>query len=94
VQRSITKLESVLGSHKLPIDVWIDAHGLVRQIMVAFGECVSQNRIQFAMTLDLYDFGAQTTPAIPADHAVYDLTPLITKALSHAKLGCAGSHPG
>lgn len=94
VQRSISKLEATLGSHKLPIDVWIDSHGLVRQISVDFGECVSRSRIRFAMTLDLYDFGVQPTPVIPADHAVYDLTPLITRALSHAKLGCAGNNPG
>jgi hypothetical protein len=90
VQRSITTLESAIGSHKLPIDAWIDADGLVRQISVAFGECVSKSRIRFAMTLDLYDFGAQTTPAIPPDHAVYDLTPLISKDLRRAKLGCTG----
>jgi len=94
VQRSITMLESALGSHKLPIDVWIDSHGLIRQISVAFGECVSRTRVQFAMRLELYDFGAQATPAIPADHSVYDLTPLISKALRHAKLGCAGKHAG
>lgn len=88
VRRSVAALESTLGSHRLPIEVWIDAHGLVRQISVAFGECVSTTRVQFAMTLDLYDFGAQSTPAIPADHTVYDLTPLISKALRHAKLGC------
>jgi hypothetical protein len=94
VQRSISTLESSLGSHKLPIDVWIDAHGLIRQISVNFGECVSRTRFQFAMTLDLYDFGVQSTPAIPADKAVYDLTPLISKALRRAKLGCSAKPAG
>jgi hypothetical protein len=89
VQRSVTKLESALGSHKLPVDVWIDAHGLVRQLSVAFAECVARTHVQFAMTLDLYDFGAQATPAIPVDRDVYDLTPLIGKALHRAKLGCS-----
>jgi hypothetical protein len=88
VKRSIATLESSLGSHTLPIDVWIDAHGLVRQISLNFGECVSRTHFKFAMTLDLYDFGAQATPAIPDSKAVYDLTPLISKALRHAKLGC------
>jgi hypothetical protein len=88
IKRSIATLESSLGSHTLPIDVWIDAHGLVRQISLNFGECVSRTHFKFAMTLDLYDFGAQATPAIPDSKAVYDLTPLISKALRHAKLGC------
>jgi hypothetical protein len=30
----------------------------------------------------------QSTPAIPPDHQVYDLTPLVTTALRHAKIGC------
>jgi len=94
VQRSVTTLESSLGSHKLPIEVWIDAHGLVRQISVNFGECVARTRFQFAMTLELYDFGPQSTPAIPADKTVYDLTPLISKALAHAKLGCTAKPAG
>ena len=88
VARSVQMLESTLGSHTLPIDVWIDSHGLVRQIRVAFGQCVSRTRVQFAMTLSLYDFGVQSTPAIPPDHKVYDLTPLVSKALRRAKVGC------
>jgi hypothetical protein len=94
VQRSVTMLESSLGSHKLPVDVWIDAHGLVRQISVNFGECVSRTRFRFAMTLELYDFGPQSTPTIPDSKSVYDLTPLISKALRHAKLGCTAKPAG
>jgi hypothetical protein len=94
VKRSITILESSIGSHKLPIEVWIDAQGLIRQISVSFGECVSRTRFQFAMTLDLFDFGVQATPTIPDSKAVYDLTPLISKALRHANLGCSAKPAG
>jgi hypothetical protein len=88
VQRSITMLESALGSHRLPADVWIDSHGLIRQFSLAFGECFSRTRIRYQLSLDLYDFGPQSTPSIPANHSVYDLTPLVGQALRHAKLGC------
>jgi hypothetical protein len=88
VRRSIDTLESALGSHSLPVDVWIDSQGLIRQISISFGECVSRTRLQYQMSLDLYDFGPQSTPPIPSNHSVYDLTPLISKALRHAKLGC------
>jgi hypothetical protein len=87
-EHSIRTLESALGSHKLPVDVWIDSHGVIRQLAVAFGECVARTRIQYSMSLDLYDFGPQSTPPIPPSHSVYDLTPLISRALSHARLGC------
>jgi hypothetical protein len=89
VARSIKALEVALGSHKLPVNVWIDAHGLVRQLSLAFGECVGHAQLGYSMSLDLYDFGAQSTPAIPPDRAVYNLTPVISGALRHAKLGCS-----
>lgn len=88
VQRSITMLESAIGSHQLPADVWVDSHDLIRQLSVAFGECVSRTRVQYGVSLDLYDFGRQSTPSIPPDHSVYDLTPVISKALGRAKVGC------
>jgi hypothetical protein len=89
IQRSIKTLESAIGSHTMPMEVWIDAHDVIRQLSLGFGECVARTQIQYTLSLDLYDFGAQSTPAIPPDHAVYDLTPLISKALKRAKLGCA-----
>ena len=88
VQRSIKMLESALGSHRLPVDVWIDSHGLVRQFSLAFGECFSRTRVQYEMSLDLYDFGPQSTPSIPPNRSVYNLTPVISKAMRRANLGC------
>ena len=88
VQRSVKMLESALGSHALPVDVWIDSHGLVRQLSLAFGECFSRTRVQYEMSLDLYDFGPQSTPSIPPNRSVYNLTPVISKALRRANLGC------
>ena len=88
VQRSIKMLESALGSHTLPVDVWIDSHGLIRQFSLAFGECFSRTRVQYEMSPDLYDFGPQSTPSIPPNRSVYNLTPVISKALRRANLGC------
>jgi hypothetical protein len=87
-RRSVKALESALGGHTLPIDAWIDVHGLVRQISLAFAECVSRSRFTYGMTLVLYDYGAQPRPAVPSPRQVYDLTPIITGALAHVKLGC------
>jgi hypothetical protein len=40
------------------------------------------------MTMNLYDYGPQPKPPIPPASEVYNLTPQVSAALSHAKLGC------
>jgi hypothetical protein len=89
VTRSVRALERGLGGHSLPIDVWIDAQGLVRRVMLGFGECVSRTHFRFDMTLDLFDYGAQAAPKIPPATQVYDVTKAIAKSLRNVKLGCA-----
>lgn len=88
VARSVKQLEAVLGGHTLPLHVWIDDHSLVRRLGFSFNECEANVKSSFAMTMDLYDYGPQPAPRIPPASSVYDITPLITEGLSHAKLGC------
>src|SRR5205823_12322982 len=54
VLRSVKAFETTLGSHMLPVDVWVDVHSLVRRIRVDFQQCVARSRFTFSMTLDLY----------------------------------------
>jgi hypothetical protein len=88
IQHSVTTLETALGSHTLPVDVWLDQYGLIRRLRVVLVECVGRTHFTFTMNLDLYSFGVQPSPSLPSSRSVYDLTPLITKALKRAKLGC------
>jgi len=88
VRRSIKTLEAALGGHTLPVDTWIDPNGLVRRISLTLGECVSRAHVTFSMTMDLFDYGAQARPQLPAARDVYDITPVIAKALRHVDLGC------
>ncbi len=85
---SIKTLEAALGRRTMPFDVWIDSHHLVRREKLAFAECVSGVHDSLNMTMNLYDYGPQPKPAIPPASEVYDLTPQVSAALSHAKLGC------
>jgi hypothetical protein len=89
VTRSIKQLESALGSHTFPLDVWVDHQNLVRRIGLGFAECVSGTNFRFEMTMNLFDFGAQPKPKLPAAGDVYNLTPLISAGLRHAKIGCS-----
>ena len=89
VTRSVKQLEALLGRHTLPLDVWIDDHSLVRRLGLTLAECVGKAKASFSLTMDLYDYGPQPKPRIPARSGVYDLTPLVTAGLKHAKLGCS-----
>jgi hypothetical protein len=89
--RGVSVLESALGTHSMPMDVWIDSHSLVRRMSFAFAECVQNQHLNLSMTMDLYDYGRQPQPTLPAASQTYDITPQITKLLTHAKLGCTST---
>jgi hypothetical protein len=86
--RGIKTLESALGSHSMPMDVWIDHHNLVRRVGLAFSECISGQRIRFGMTMDLYNYGPQTQPRLPIASQAYDITPMMASTLSKIRFGC------
>ena len=51
---TVKTLEAALGSHSMPVDVWIDSQNLVRRERLAFSECVSQVHESINLTMDLY----------------------------------------
>ncbi len=73
--RSVTTLESALGAHTLPMDAWIDGNSLVRRLGLSFTECVAQQRVQFGMDMDIYDYGSQAQPQMPSATNTFDITP-------------------
>lgn len=89
--RSVASLESALGTHRMPIDAWVDSANRVRRISLSLAECFAQQRIHFGMTMDLYDYAAQATPQLPGAAQAYDMTPLLSQALSKVKLGCSSA---
>lgn len=90
VAASVKNLEAALGSHTMPLDVWIDPQHLVRRLKLSFAECVSGAHFNFALTTDLFDYGPQPRPKIPPASQTYDLTPLLQAAMRQVRLGCGG----
>jgi hypothetical protein len=89
--QGIATIETVTGSHTLPMDVWIDSRQLVRRRSFAFNECVQNQHMTMAMTMDMSQYGQQTVPPTPAPSQTYDITPLIVKAMKGVKLSCGTS---
>src|SRR6185437_12423932 len=51
--RGISTLESMTGTHTMPMDVWIDSNKLLRRMSFSMGECVQSQRLTMAMTMNL-----------------------------------------
>jgi hypothetical protein len=88
VTRSVKALESALGAHTIPLDVWVDSKSLVRRLSFSLGECISRTRFQFGMSLDLFDYGPQPRPRLPTAREAYDITPVIAAALRQTPPRC------
>jgi hypothetical protein len=89
-KHAITTMESAIGGHTMPMDVWIDAGKLVRRVSFTLGECVNNQKVNMSMTMDLYDYGPQPAAQAPPSSQAYDLTPLLAASMQHIKLGCTG----
>jgi hypothetical protein len=65
-----------LGLSTIPVDVWVDAGGVVRRETLS----LDGNRLQMTMTLDLSDVGSPVSVAAPPGSQVLDITPLAAGA--------------
>lgn len=88
--RGVSTLENAIGSHTMPMDVWIDSQRLLRRMSFSFGECVQSQRLTMAMTMNLTDYGQQSVPSPPSSSQAYDLTPLVLQSLKSFKPGTCG----
>jgi hypothetical protein len=78
------------GQGSFPVEVWIDADGLVRRIrqeMPVAGEDGATD-LTMDMRVELYDFGAEPEIDLPPAESVFDATPLVK-----AELGSPAASP-
>ena len=90
-RKSIQRLISTIGSSTLHMQVWVDHHNFARRLYLSFPECVAQQHLRLALTMDLFDFGTKATVTLPTDAQSYDITSLVDQQLANQKLGCAAS---
>jgi hypothetical protein len=88
--RGVSTMESVIGSHTMPMEVWIGSDKLLRRMSFSFGECVQSQHLTMGMTMDMSHYGPQTVPAPPSPAQAYDLTPLVLKSLGSLKASTCG----
>jgi hypothetical protein len=68
-------MQRLLQAGSIPIDVWIDAHHLVRRLVMALNISFPGGRsLHESATADFTNYGPQPLPAIPAANQVHDLS--------------------
>jgi hypothetical protein len=63
-----------VGLTTMPVDVWIDAHRLVRRIELAIDVPAGAQRASMNMTIELFGFGATPTVTVPQAGETFDAT--------------------
>jgi hypothetical protein len=78
VQQAMSKLEELTQIHEIPVDVWIDAHHLVRRFEMNFTPSLAGgSTASEVMTIDITHYGPEPRPAVPPASEVTDLSSLL-----------------
>jgi hypothetical protein len=76
-RQALSTLEREVQVHAIPVDVWVDAHHLVRRIQMNLdAKLPNAQALHVGMTIDISNYGPQRRPALPAAGDVQDITGL------------------
>jgi len=88
-RKSIKQLTAVIGTNELHMQAWIDDHNLARRLALKLPECIAGQHVDIDLSMDLYDYGAQTKVTLPPAADSYDISGLVSKGLA-AQGGLSG----
>ena len=75
--QALSLLSQSLPSGEFPIDVWVDAHHLIRKVVMSIDlDLPNGANMQETIIADYSDYGPQSRPATPPASAVMDLSNL------------------
>jgi hypothetical protein len=76
-QQTLSAVERLMQVHEIPVDVWVDAHHLVRRIQMAIDANVpSGQTMQESIAIDISHYGPQPRPTPPPADEVQDVSGL------------------
>jgi hypothetical protein len=81
VQQALSKLQQATNGQGIPVDVWVDAHHLVRRMSMVISLAPPTGpALEETVTADLTDYGQQPRPTLPPADQVTDLSSLAAGA--------------
>jgi hypothetical protein len=80
-QQALSKLQQATQTHDFPVDVWVDAHRLVRRMVMSIALRLPNGpAMDEAVRVDLSHYGPQARPTPPPADQVQDLSGLANGA--------------
>lgn len=74
IRRGVEQLEQ-RGVRSIPVEVWVDLKGLVRQVHMAYGwQHTGATRFHAVIRVDILAYGRQPRPSLPSPAQVTDAT--------------------
>jgi hypothetical protein len=83
VSAGLSQLASHAGLSSVPVDVWVDAQRLVRRMQIELALHFNGQAVGFAISVDLFDYGATAPVTPPAPGEVFDATGTALNALAN-----------
>lgn len=85
-QKTFSQLEQITGTRRIPMDVWVDSHHLVRQMRIQLGlhpntGTLAGQSVNESVTVDLFNFGPKPAVATPPAGQTEDLSALTGSGL-------------
>jgi hypothetical protein len=74
LKAAIEKSIAQIGLSTLPVDVWVDAHRMVRRLDFNIHASVAGAQLSLQLDVELFDFGATPTVNAPASSESFDAT--------------------
>jgi hypothetical protein len=74
---SALQTRGAMPASGLPVDAWIDAHNLIRQIEMNYTQPVNGQSANVAMKMDFVGYGPQPAPQIPPPDQTVNLVKLL-----------------
>ena len=79
LERTLRREVELIGTHTMPIDVWIDSQGLVRRehLDMTMSPAAATTPVEMQMTIDFFDFGAPVHVVAPPARQTADFADLV-----------------
>ena len=84
---AVRKAMKQIGMSTIPVDVWVDGKGLLRQESLSLSLGQGLQNATMKMTFDLHDFGEPVSVEVPPADQVFDATDLATQGAASALNG-------
>jgi hypothetical protein len=80
LRRATQRLIALTGEKTLPVEIWVDDHGLVRRESYREKLAIQNSSTELASSMELYDFGAPVVAPVPSKSLVTDLSGLASRS--------------